>query len=186
MAQAGTSKGMIGYHFAGKDEVLREVMALVPRRAFEYMGPRIQEAPPGRERLRAYIEANLVFMRDNRNLMVAHFQILTGVRDEKGRPRFGFPGGSDAFVAPLEQLLHHLQESGELRPDADAPVVAMIVRAAIDSVPAQLARDPGFDVDRYAAGLAFLVGLATGRGSSEGMSSGPLPERGEVPSPADQ
>jgi TetR/AcrR family fatty acid metabolism transcriptional regulator len=160
-ARASTSKGVIAYHFAGKDELLREIVAQVLRRAFEYMGPRIQAAPAGPERLRAYIESNLGFMRDNRNLMIALFQILSGARDEKGRPRFGFAGGPDAFVAPLEELLQHLQESGELRADMDAPVVAMITRAAIDSVPARLARDPSFDVDRYAAGLTFLLRLAT-------------------------
>jgi TetR/AcrR family fatty acid metabolism transcriptional regulator len=163
-ARAGTSKGVIGYHFAGKDELLGEIVAQVLRQATMYMGPRLQEAPPGRPKLRAYIEANLAFMRDNRNLMIALFQILTGVRDERNQPRFGFAGGGDAFTAPLEQLLQRLQESGELRPDVDVSAVAMVVRSAIDSVPARLARDATFDIDRFAAGLVFLVERVTGKG----------------------
>ncbi|MBV8219146.1 MAG: hypothetical protein JO325_11830 [Solirubrobacterales bacterium] len=53
---------MIGYHFTGKDDLIREVVAEVPARGREYMEPRIRAASSGLEMLRAYIESNLSFM----------------------------------------------------------------------------------------------------------------------------
>ena len=40
----GVSKGVISYHFAGKSELLREVVAQVLTEASEYMTPRIAAA----------------------------------------------------------------------------------------------------------------------------------------------
>ncbi len=39
--RAGTSKGVLTYHFAGKQDLIRAVIAEVLRRGGEYMRPRI-------------------------------------------------------------------------------------------------------------------------------------------------
>src|SRR5579863_10448668 len=61
---AGTSKGVIIYHFGGKDELLRELVAGVVAGGVAYMEPRVEAEPTGAGKLRAYIESNLAFMRE--------------------------------------------------------------------------------------------------------------------------
>jgi TetR/AcrR family transcriptional regulator, fatty acid metabolism regulator protein len=45
--RAGISKGVIGYHFAGKDDLLAAVVAEVLARGEDFMRPRISEQSTG-------------------------------------------------------------------------------------------------------------------------------------------
>src|SRR5215472_7621649 len=77
---AGTSKGVILYHFGGKDELIRELVAEVVAGGVAYMEPRVDAEPTGAGKLRAYIESNLAFMRENRNHVVAIVEIVLSAR----------------------------------------------------------------------------------------------------------
>ncbi len=164
-ATAGTSKGVILYHFGGKDELIRELVAEVVAGGVAYMQPRIEAEPTGSGKLRAYIESNLAFMRDNRNHVVAIFEIALNARAADGSPLYDF-SIQDAGVAALQQLLAHFQGTGEFRADFDPHVMAMAIRAAISAVPSQLARDLALDVGHHAHELAETFHLATRRGES--------------------
>jgi TetR/AcrR family transcriptional regulator, fatty acid metabolism regulator protein len=157
---AGTSKGVIIYHFGGKDELIRELVAELVARGVAYMQPRIEAEPTGAGKLRAYIESNLAFMRENRNHVVAIVEIALNARAADGS-RIYDPSVQDAGVAALEQLLAYFQGTGEFRAGFDPHVMAMAIRAAINAVPAQLARDPALDVGHYAREIADLFHLAT-------------------------
>jgi TetR/AcrR family transcriptional regulator, fatty acid metabolism regulator protein len=50
---AGTSKGVILYHFGGKDELIRELVAELVARGVAYMSPRVEAEPTGPGKLRA-------------------------------------------------------------------------------------------------------------------------------------
>ena len=165
--RAGTSKGVIIYHFGGKDELIRELVAEVVAGGVGYMEPRIDAEPAGAGKLRAYIESNLAFMRENRNHMVAIFEIALNARAADGSRLYDF-SIQDAGVAALEQLLAYFQSIGEFRVGFDPHVMAMAIRVAINAVPAQLARDPALDVGHYARELADLFHLATRPGESPG------------------
>jgi AcrR family transcriptional regulator len=162
---AGTSKGVILYHFGGKDDLIRELVAELVTRGSAYMRPQIEAAPTGPDKLRAYIESNLAFMRENRNHVVATVEIALNARAADGSRLYDF-SVQDAGVAALEQLLAHFQDTGEFRADFDPHVVAMAIRAAIDAVPSRLARDPALDVGHHAHQLADLFHLATRPGDS--------------------
>jgi hypothetical protein len=71
--------------------------------------------------------------------------------------------GRDANVAThlLKEELARLQAEGELRRDFDPGVMAVAIRAAIDSVPHWLVRDPDLDIDHYAKEIAAIFDLAT-------------------------
>ena len=142
---AGTSKGVIIYHFGGKDELMRELVAGLVARGVAYMEPQIDAEPTGAGKLRAYIESNLAFMGENRNHMVAIFEIALNARAADGSRLYDV-SVQDAGVAALEQLLAYFQGTGEFRVGFDPHVMAMAIRAAINAVPAQLARDPALDV----------------------------------------
>jgi len=157
---AGTSKGVIIYHFGGKDELIRELVADVVARGVAYMEPRIDAEPTGSGKLRAYIESNLAFMRENRNHMVAIVEIVLNARAADGSRLYDF-AVQDEGVAALQGLLAHFQGTGEFRAGFDPHVMAMAIRASINAVPAQLTRHPALDVGHHAHELADLFHVAT-------------------------
>ena len=161
---AGTSKGVIIYHFGGKDELMRELVAEVVARGVAYMEPQIDAEPTGAGKLRAYIESNLAFMRENRKHMVAIVEIALNARAADGSRLYDV-SVQDAGVAALEQLLAYFQGTGEFRAGFDPHVMAMAIRAAINAVPAQLARDPALDVAHHAREIADMFHIATRPGS---------------------
>ena len=161
---AGTSKGVIIYHFGGKDELMRELVAEVVARGVAYMEPQVDAEPTGAGKLRAYIESNLAFMRENRNHMVAIFDIALNARAADGSRLYDV-SVQDTGVAALEQLLAYFQGTGEFRAGFDPHVMAMAIRAAINAVPAQLARDPALDVAHHAREIADMFHIATRPGS---------------------
>jgi TetR/AcrR family transcriptional regulator, fatty acid metabolism regulator protein len=160
--RAGTSKGVISYHFAGKDDLIREVVTDVLARAQAYMIPRLLAESSGAGMLRTYIESNLAFMQEHRNHLIAVVEIFLNVRGEGGSQLFG-EKALDYVVTSLEQLLAHFQAIGEFRADFDPQVMAVAIRGAIDQVPQRMARYPDLDIDRYARELAALFDLATRR-----------------------
>jgi AcrR family transcriptional regulator len=155
----GISKGLIGYHFAGKDDLIKEVVSEIVDRGMAYMQPRIiAEMATGPGFLRAYIESNLAFMRDHRNYMVAIVEIRRGLIADSLQH---INADIDASVHVLEQHLARYQSEGQLRPDFDPRVMAVAIRAVIDAVPRRLAHDPDLDVDNYATGIADIFHRAT-------------------------
>ena len=157
----GVSKGVISYHFAGKEDLIRQVVIEIIEASRTYIIPRVFAESTGPARLRAYIESNLAFMREHRNSMVAILDIARngGVMAD-GHRRVD---GRDAGVAVrlLEEELARLQTEGELRSDFDPGVMAAAIRAAIDSVPYRLVHDPDLDIDHYAKEIATIFDLAT-------------------------
>jgi AcrR family transcriptional regulator len=161
----GISKGVISYHFAGKDDLIKEVIREVVEQGKAYMRPRIAAESSGAGILRAYIESNLAFMREHRNHLVAIVEIgRNGLSADVGR-RFYGDADIQAAVQVLDDLLARFQRAGEFRDDFDPQVMAVAIRAAIDSVPPRLAHDPELDVDHYAREIANVFDRAT-RGSS--------------------
>jgi TetR/AcrR family transcriptional regulator, fatty acid metabolism regulator protein len=158
--RAGISKGVIGYHFAGKDELLAEVVAEVMARAEEYIRPRVSAASTGRAVLRAYMESSLAFMAEHRNHVLALVEIGRNARPADGGPSLG-PRFVETSIASLAKLLARFQGTGELRSDFDPVVAATAIRAAIDSVPRRLADHPELDVAHYGRELADMFDLAT-------------------------
>lgn len=160
-ARIGISKGVISYHFAGKEDLIKQVVIDVVEAGRAYIVPRVFAESTGPAMLRAYIESNLAFMRQHRNSMVAVVEILRyGAFTTDGRRRVD---GRDVDVAArlLEEQLARLQAGGELRSDFDPGAMAVAIRAAIDVVPHRLVLDPEFDIDKYAGEIAIIFDLAT-------------------------
>ena len=160
-ARIGISKGVISYHFGGKDDLIRQIVIDVVEAGRAYILPRVFAEPTGPARLRAYIESNLAFMREHRNYMVAVVEILRNgaFTTDSGRR----VDGQDIDVATrlLQEQLSRLQAGGELRSDFDPGVMAVAIRATIDVVPHRLVLDPNFDIDKYASEVATTFDLAT-------------------------
>jgi AcrR family transcriptional regulator len=156
---AGTSKGVLTYHFDNKEDLVKAVMDDIVVRANEYMNGRIVTDPSTPLLLRSYIVSNLEFFRDFRNDIVAFLEIYMNARDESGERLYDL-GLVDASVGPLESLLRDGQARGELG-DFDAHMMAIAIRGAIDSITTRVARDQGFDLDHYGEVLADVFERAT-------------------------
>jgi len=157
----GISKGVISYHFKGKDDLMKQVAIEIVEAGRAYIIPRVLAESTGPATLRAYIESNIGFMREHRNYMVAIVEIVrNGGLTTNGRQRFD---GKDVDVATqlLEELLARFQAEGGLRSDFDPRVMAVAIRAAIDSVPYRLVLDADLDADHYAGEIATIFDLAT-------------------------
>lgn len=153
----GISKGVISYHFAGKDDLIAEIITEVLQQARAYMQPRIDAQTTGPEMLRAYIESNLEFIRDNPNQLTAVVEIVRATFAGASSP---FKGNRDAAVNILADMLTRFQAAGDLRPDFDPRAMAIAIRAVIDATPSRLA-DPAFDIDTYAHEAVTVFQLAT-------------------------
>lgn len=153
----GISKGVISYHFAGKDDLIAEIVTQVLQQARAYMEPRIEAQTTGPEMLRAYIQSNLEFIRDNPNQLRAVVEI---VRATFAGARSPFSGNRDGATHILAGMLARFQSTGDFRPDFDPTAMAMAIRAVIDVAPSRLT-DPEFDVDKYAHETVTIFELAT-------------------------
>jgi AcrR family transcriptional regulator len=151
------SKGVISYHFAGKDDLIAEIVSQVLQRARAYMQPRIEAQTTGPEMLRAYIESNLEFIRDNPNQLRAIVEIVRATFAGANRP---VSANRDAAVPILAELLTRFQADGDFRPDFDPRSMAMAIRAAIDVAPSRLT-DREFDIDKYAHEIVTIFHRAT-------------------------
>ncbi len=158
--RAGTSKGVICYHFAGKEDLVRQLLGEVIARAEAYMRPRIPTGADGSAVLRAAIEANVSFMGEYRNHLLAIVEVAQNARDTGGRPLLD-AAVMAASADALGDMLAGFQASGDLRDDFDPAVMAMAIRAAIDTVPRRMARDPNLDVEQVGRELADLFDRAT-------------------------
>jgi TetR/AcrR family fatty acid metabolism transcriptional regulator len=137
----GVSKGVLSYHFAGKSELLNEVIGQVLTEAGEYMRPRVAAATSYLGALRIYVTSNLEFIDAHRREIIAFTEIVNGMP----------PGASD----PPPYLLEAGQVAGEFG-EFSASVAAVCLRASIDAISGPLRADPSMDVAAYGAQLLGL------------------------------
>jgi AcrR family transcriptional regulator len=136
---AGISKGVISYHFDGKEELVEEILRSLLRKPAEFVKERVSRAATALEKLRAYIEANFEFMKQNRMGYVALVD-LWGQRDGAGGRN---SLNADVYEPSRHYLAHILEEgqrSGEMRALAVKPA-ASLVQGAIDGVMLQWVLD---------------------------------------------
>jgi TetR/AcrR family fatty acid metabolism transcriptional regulator len=148
--RAGISKSVISYHFAGKDELIQQVIADVSAAGQALMWPRVQAETTSAGMLRAYIQSHLDFMRTHPKHVTAVTEILTHYRAQAG----------DTATTPLEERLRQGQRDGEFR-EFSPRVMAWAIRAAIDEVGRRFVANPSLDLDECGRELITLFDLAT-------------------------
>ncbi|WP_328917498.1 MULTISPECIES: TetR/AcrR family transcriptional regulator [unclassified Streptomyces] len=158
-----SSTGMISYHFDGRDDLMREVVAEVLRLADGYIRPRIEAHESYAGRLRASIEGNLDLLAEYPNHLAAVVEILGNLRG--GDPGMvAFLDTTEANLAVQVEQIRKAQRAGEFR-DFDPWVMVRAIRAAIDDVVRRATHDSDLDVRAAGRELADLFDRAT-RGTS--------------------
>ncbi|GAA4573571.1 TetR/AcrR family transcriptional regulator [Planotetraspora kaengkrachanensis] len=146
-----SSKRLISYHFATKDDLLADVLTKVLSDAAAYMHPRITAAEGPREKLAAYIRTNVEFITANPAHVRAVQQIVVNAVPVT-------EGSQDRALDLLAELFEQGQRAGEFRA-FDAQLMSMAVRATMDTVAARLLT--GLDPAVAAEELVTIFDLAT-------------------------
>jgi AcrR family transcriptional regulator len=166
--RAGVSRGLISYHFAGKDEVIAQVLITVFGDVAAFMGPRVEAESTAAGQLRAYLQSNLDYMNTHRSRIVALVEIVSsGVLNELGVDPIQ---AENEALAPLVDLFRRGQADGEFRM-FDPQVMARAVRGVIDSMSPHVA-DPGFDLNLCAREVTTMFELATSNADGPAGASG--------------
>lgn len=161
--RAGVSMGVVTYHFAAKDDLIRAVIADVIASMEEYLTPRLLAAEPARfpERfIGAYISAWAGFYQSHTAQVLALARIFIAFRDESGSPSPAFEARAGE-VAAIEAVLHAGQDMGTFG-SFDPHVMASVIKIAVEDLLTQFVGDPGLDIEGYAAQLTTLFERATG------------------------
>jgi AcrR family transcriptional regulator len=157
--RAGISKGVISYHFRGKDELIQQVVDEAFTMGDAFVRPRIEEQTTAASMLRAYIEASLEFYRLHRAHMIALLDIWSGYRHEDGRPKLDVTT-NEPEIADVERILQFGRLNGEFR-EFSTRVMAVTLKQAIDGVLTQMAAYPDLDFDSYTRELVRTFDIAT-------------------------
>jgi AcrR family transcriptional regulator len=138
---------MISYHFADKDDLIHEILMYVFTAGATFINERVEAADTAIGKLRAYLEANLLFLREHPNDMAALTEIGPHLRTAAGRP-YTSVSAQEISVQSLEKLLAQGQTSGEFR-DFDVRSMAVLIRGAVDGAARRLRDEADFDFDAY-------------------------------------
>lgn len=159
-----SSTGLISYHFAGKVDLVQEVVT----KALAVLEPLVAPDPEGdpseARRLATFIQRYLALSHSHPGHVRALIEIAAA-RGEDGRPVIERPV-APMITSRLEETLRRGQARGNLRPDFDAHVMAVTVRAGVDQMLHELVTDPSLDLDSCTRELVTTFDLATRRSPS--------------------
>ncbi len=151
-ARAGlSSKRLISYHFASKDQLFEAVVHQVITDAAAFMRPALEAASGARAQLEAFIRANIAFIAAHPDHVraiqqIAHNQVPVGGRE------------GDAAIARLVTLFSDGQHAGAFR-TFDSTLMSTALRASIDAMAGRIV--DGLDPDHCASELVEIFDRAT-------------------------
>jgi TetR/AcrR family fatty acid metabolism transcriptional regulator len=158
--RAKVSTGVILYYFAGKEELIREVVAHVFSAGEVFIRPRVNlDQLNAAGALRAFIEASVAFIAANPKKLLAVMNIIRAGRTESGALRFD-PAVEEPRRVGFRSILEWGQRTGEFRA-FDVRVMAVTIIEALDVIPPQIAAEPDLDLAAYARSLVELFERAT-------------------------
>ncbi|GAA3660336.1 TetR family transcriptional regulator [Lentzea atacamensis] len=159
--RAGISPGLITYHFARREELMKQVMLTVHNSMDQELTARTEGSESYCAALRGLIEGFVHYCAEHPAELIAISQIAAAARDAEAARTWAEEQNATA-LAELEDMFREGQEAGEFR-DFAPRVMAVSVMAAMEATPAELMARPGTDVTAYAKELADIFELAVRR-----------------------
>ena len=157
--RAGVSTGVISYYFAGKDDLIREVVAHVFETGEAFIRPQVDIGGDPRATLLTFITASVAFIGAHPNHPLAVMGVIRAGRTESGALRYD-PEVEESRRTGFRSILEWGQREGAFRP-FDVEVMGGTIIEALDLIPQRLAADPKLDLDAYARELVELFDRAT-------------------------
>jgi len=164
--EAGISKSIISYHFAGKEALFEAVFAHVADSAGAYMTPFLLEAGDPAGQLMAYITHQIAYMAGHRDELIAIGTLALNLGGPEGGPDYIARAGAEER-AILVSLMEAGQRAGQFR-SFDSQVMAAVMSKAIESALAEWAWRPETDLAAYARELVDLFSRAMRKGQGDG------------------
>lgn len=124
--RAGVSRGVIGYHFGSRHDLLDAVIAEVYAVGAREVGPRVTDATSPRDALRAFVSGSIAFYVK----YPQHMRALSAVFGSGHEPRAG-RGEHAAEMLEVDSILHKGIEAGQFR-HMDTEIMSAIVRSILD------------------------------------------------------
>lgn len=159
-----SSTRLISYHFAGKAELIEQIVSEIYAAMGEFMASRMEAASSSAGLLEAYIVGVVEFMVAHPTKMKALLGIFLDFRTDDGGRSYD-EETEQTTVSRLEDILRSGQVSGEFR-QFDTYVMAVTVQRSVDGLPFLLEGKPDLDLRSYARELVTLFDLATRREAS--------------------
>lgn len=160
---AGISKGVVTYHFAGKAEILNQLVTDYYERGWQYMERQIQAQDTAVGQVRAWVGAQLEFYAENRTGFLAMSQVVDNHRGEDGVHEYAADFNEE--VTGLAEILARGQQEGQLR-DFEPRSVANIILRCLDGVLMSWATNPGVDLAAQQQDLLDFIAHAIRRETS--------------------
>lgn len=154
-----SSTGIISYHFAGKEDLMRELIAEVMRAAAAHVQPFVDAAVGARQKMRAYIQAHMSFLAAHPHHLRALVEVVVNLPRDTPE-RLEFIAQLDSILGFHADYIHQGQAAGEFGP-FDPRVVVIAIQGAIDAVVLRKLREPDLDVERCGREIADLFDRAT-------------------------
>jgi AcrR family transcriptional regulator len=149
-----SSTGLISYHFAGRRDLIEQVVLDIYTMIAQFMDERMQGIRTASAALRTYILAQVEFIATHRTQMKALFDIFIS-------GEFHYDATAErGSVTRLEEILRDGTQKGEFRA-FDIRVLAVTITQSIEGLPLVLQSYPDIDLDSYGQELATLFDLAT-------------------------
>jgi AcrR family transcriptional regulator len=158
--RAGVSTGVISYHFAGKEELLRAVVAHVVDTAVAFIRPRVDLGAGPRAALLTYIKARVEHVIAYPKNCIAIWNIVLA-----GRGDLYQPTGVALRHAEFVRVLEWGQRDGAFRP-FDVVIMARFIEGGLDGLSGGLASNPSFDIAAAGQELMEVFDRATRRDAS--------------------
>jgi len=157
--EAGVSKGVISYHFAGKDELMDQLVTVVYTEIAEAVVPDILAQDNAADMLRTHVRGVAAYALEHRNRMATLAQVFIHARNPDGSARYG-SGEAEPLFQSLEGLYREGQRNGEFR-DFDVRAMAVTQQAATDGMFEYWRVHPDHDLMAHAAELGEQLVRAT-------------------------
>ncbi|GAA1072111.1 TetR/AcrR family transcriptional regulator [Nocardiopsis metallicus] len=125
--QAGISKSVISYHFAGKDELMVLVAQQFIDASAEFMFARVEAEPTATGQVSAWISGQVEYYAAHRTGFLAMISIITNHRSADGSNPF--TGQLDEEVDEFARLLQRGQRDGEFRAFDPRSTAVIILRS---------------------------------------------------------
>lgn len=151
---AGVSKGVISYHFSGKEELMEACVEQIYSGIAERVVPQLEGLAP-LELIRTHIMAVAHEGLTHRDEMFAVAEIVTHLRTKDGARRYSITDNEELYQG-LEYMYAYGTAEGVLR-EFDHRVMAVTVQAALDSMFTYWVARPETDLIAHAEQLADLV-----------------------------
>jgi AcrR family transcriptional regulator len=147
-----SSPGLISYHFAGKDDLIGQVVADIYATGGAVVRPHGEDAATASDRLRSYVEGSIAFYDTHRAHMKALVQILLGHPEARSR---WVDAPNAAELDAVEELLTRGQRDGEFR-EFPPRIVAVIIRQLLSGALQHLLTEPDLDLAGYTRELVAV------------------------------